>query len=143
MNLTIPTQSGSRTRTDGYDTLMISEYTLRLHGIRFRANLGASHSERSIPQEIVVDVELSLPAAILPKRDQRREAVDYEKVANLVVEEGLAERYRLLETYAARLVDRLLAETPATKVRVGATKLRVPTSQSVDKAVIELVATRG
>ena len=122
---------------------MISEYTLRLHGIRFRANLGASHSERSIPQEIVVDVELSLPVGILPKRDQRREAVDYEKVANLVVEEGLAERYRLLETYAARLAERLLAETPATRVRVGATKLRVPTSQSVDRAVIELVATRG
>jgi dihydroneopterin aldolase len=121
---------------------MIHAYTLRLHGIRFRTNLGASHSERSIPQEIVVDVELTLPVSALPGRDQRRDAVDYDKVANVVVEEGRSERYRLLETYAQRLVARLLAETPALTVRIAATKLRVPTSQSVDRAVVELVASR-
>jgi dihydroneopterin aldolase len=121
---------------------MLLEYSLRLHAIRFRANLGASHSERSIPQEIVVDVDLSLPVAVLPRRDHKREVVDYNTIANLVVETGLAEPYRLLETYARVLVDRLLAETPATCVRVAATKLRVPTSHSVDRAVVELVASR-
>src|SRR5215470_13555991 len=98
---------------------MVTEYTLRLHSIRFRTNMGASRSERSIPQEIVVDVELTLPVAALPKRDQRRDAVDYGVIADLVVEEGLAEPYHLLETYAQRLVKRLLAETPATQVKVG------------------------
>ncbi len=122
---------------------MVTEYTLRLQSIRFRTNMGASRSERSIPQEIVVDVELTLPVAALPKRDLRRDAVDYGVIADLVVEEGLAESYHLLETYAQRLVNRLLAETPALRVRVGATKLRVPTSHSVDRAVVELVAERG
>jgi dihydroneopterin aldolase len=121
---------------------MVQEYTLRLHGIRFRANLGASHSERAIPQEIVVDVELFLPVAALPRRDHKREVVDYSAIANLVVEAGLAESYRLLETYAKVLVERLLAETPALRVRVAATKLRVPTSHSVDRAIVELTATR-
>jgi dihydroneopterin aldolase len=121
---------------------MLLEYTLRLHAIRFRANLGASHSERSIPQEIVVDVDLSLPVMALPRRDHKREVVDYNTIANLVVETGLAEPYRLLETYARVLVDRLLAETPAMRVRVAATKLRVPTSHSVDRAVVELIASR-
>jgi dihydroneopterin aldolase len=121
---------------------MLLEYSLRLHSIRFRANLGASHSERAIPQEIVVDVDLSLPVAALPRRDHKREVVDYSTIANLVVETGLAEPYRLLETYARVLVDRLLAETPAIRVRVAATKLRVPTSHSVDRAVVELVASR-
>jgi 7,8-dihydroneopterin aldolase/epimerase/oxygenase len=122
---------------------MVTEYTLRLHSIRFRTNLGASRSERDIPQEIVVDVELTLPITALPKRDLRRDAVDYGVIADLVVEEGLRDQYHLLETYAQRLVDRLLAETPALRVRVGATKLRVPTTHSVDRAVVELVATRG
>ena len=121
---------------------MVSEYTLRLHAIRFRTNMGASKSEREIPQEILVDVELTLPPSALPKRDLRRDAVDYAFITNLVVEEGLAEPYHLLETYAQRLVNRLLAETPALRVRVGATKLRVPTSHSVDRAVVELVASR-
>jgi FolB domain-containing protein len=122
---------------------MVTEYTLRLHSIRFRTNMGASRSERSIPQEILVDVELTLPVAALPKRDLRRDAVDYGVLADLVVKVGVAEPYHLLETYAQRLVERILAETPATKVRVGATKLRVPTPHSVDRAVVELVATRG
>ena len=122
---------------------MLREYTLRLHGVRFRANLGASHSERALPQEIVVDVELILPLSAFPKRDVRRDAVDYGAVAEWVVEEGRAEPYRLLETFAQRLVDRLLRETPALRVRVSATKLRVPTSHSVDRAVVELVAHRG
>jgi dihydroneopterin aldolase len=121
---------------------MLREYTLRLQAVRFRANLGASHSERALPQEIVVDVELTLPVSAFPKRDVRRDAVDYGKVADMVVEVGRAESYRLLETFAQRLVERLLAETPAMRVRVAATKLRVPTSHSVDRAVVELVASR-
>jgi dihydroneopterin aldolase len=121
---------------------MLREYTLRLHAVRFRANLGASHSERALPQEIVVDVELTLPVSAFPKRDVRRDAVDYGKVADMIVEEGGAESYRLLETYAQRLIERLLRETPALRARVSATKLRVPTSHSVDRAVVELVADR-
>jgi dihydroneopterin aldolase len=121
---------------------MLREYTLRLESIRFRASVGASHSERSIPQEIVVDVELTLPVGALPKHDQKRDVVDYDAVASLVVAEGCAQPYRLLETYAQRLVEQLLKKTPASRVRVATTKLRVPTSHSVDRAVVELVATR-
>ena len=122
---------------------MIREYSLRLQAVRFRANVGASAAERSIPQDLVVDVDLELPVAALPKRDTKREVVDYDSVVRLVVEVGLAEPYRLLETYAQRLLERLLAETPALRVRVAVTKLRVPSTYSTDKAVAELVATRG
>jgi dihydroneopterin aldolase len=125
-----------------YPLPMLREYTMRLHGVRFRANLGVSHSERALPQEIVVDVELTLPLSAFPKRDVRRDAVDYGAVANMVVEEGQAENYRLLETFAQRLIERLMRETPALQARVSTTKLRVPTSHAVDRAVVELVATR-
>jgi dihydroneopterin aldolase len=121
---------------------MIREYTLRLHAVRFRANIGASAAERSIPQDLVVDVDLELPVSALPKRDTKREVVDYDAVVRLVVEVGLEEPYRLLEVYAARLLDRLLAATPAMRVRVAATKLRVPSTYSVDQAVVELVGSR-
>jgi dihydroneopterin aldolase len=121
---------------------MLREYVLRLQAIRFRANLGASSSERAIPQEIVVDVELTLPVSAMPAHDNKRDVVDYNAVANLVVDEGLAKPWRLLETYAARLVEQLLEKTPAVRVKISATKLRVPTTHSVDKAIVELVGTR-
>jgi dihydroneopterin aldolase len=121
---------------------MVREYVLRLQAIRFRANLGASSSERAIPQEILVDVELTLPTSALPAHDNKRDVVDYNAVANVVVAEGLAKPWRLLETYAQRVVEELLDKTPALRVRVSATKLRVPTTHSVDRAVVELVGVR-
>ncbi len=121
---------------------MIREYTLRLQSVRFRANIGASAAERAIPQDLVVDVDLHLPVLSLPRRDAKREVVDYDLVVRLVVEVGLAEPYRLIEVYVQRLLERLLAETPALRVRVAATKLRVPSTYSTDKAVVELVGSR-
>jgi 7,8-dihydroneopterin aldolase/epimerase/oxygenase len=121
---------------------MLREYVMRLQGIRFRANMGASSSERAIPQEVVVDVDLTLPITALPRRDHKQDVVDYDAVATLVVEEALNVQHRLLETYAQRVVERLLERTPAVRVRVAATKLRVPTRHSVDRAVVELVADR-
>ena len=121
---------------------MIREYTLRLHGVRFRASIGASAAERSIPQDLVVDVDLELPVSALPKRDTKREVVDYDRAVRLVVEVGLAESYRLLEVYAQRVLERLLAETPAIRVRVAVTKSRVPSTYSTDQAVVELIGTR-
>jgi dihydroneopterin aldolase len=121
---------------------MIREYTLRLEAVRFRGNIGASAAERSIPQDLVVDVDLELPVSALPKRDAKREVVDYDLAVRLVVEVGLAEPYRLLEIYAQRLLERLLAETPASRVRVAVTKSRVPSTYSTEKAVVELVGSR-
>lgn len=121
---------------------MLREYRLRVHAIRFRAKVGASRTERAMPQELLVDVELELPVSAFPKRDQRREVVDYDGVVRLVVEVGQLEPYRLLETYSERVLERLLAETPASRARVSVTKLRVPSTHSVDRAVVELVGSR-
>ncbi|MET0794789.1 MAG: dihydroneopterin aldolase [Polyangiaceae bacterium] len=121
---------------------MIREYTLRLHGVRFRASIGASAAERAIPQDLVVDVDLELPVSALPKRDAKREVVDYDHAVRLVVEVGLAEPYRLLEVYAQRVLERLLLETPALRVRVAVTKSRVPSTYSTDQAVVELIGSR-
>jgi FolB domain-containing protein len=121
---------------------MLAEYTMRLHGIRFRTNVGASRSERAIPQELVVDVDLYLPLSALPEHDDRKEVVDYDAVSRMVVEEGTSATYRVLEMYVQRVVTRLLAETPAERVRVAVTKRRVPTLHSVDKAIVELLASR-
>jgi dihydroneopterin aldolase len=120
----------------------IDEYSLRLRGIRFHAHLGVSRTERATQQEVIVDVDLTLPVSALPEHDEKRDVVNYDAVARTVVDEGLARPHRLLETYVGRVVERLFEETPATKVRVAATKRRVPTKYPVDAAIVELVANR-
>lgn len=117
-------------------------YRIILRGVRFRARMGASRSERDIPQDVSVDVDVTLPFERMPQTDNVREVFDYDWVARLVVEEGTAVSHRLLETYARLLLDRLLAETPATHIRVSVSKVRVPTTHSVDAVVVELSAAR-
>lgn len=120
----------------------LTRYSIRLDGIRFRARHGASDSERDLPQDFVADLEVVLPTALLPEADERHRVYDYDVLASLVVREGTGNSYRLLESLASRLLDRLFAETPALSVSVRLRKFGPPTAASVDSAAIELAAER-
>ncbi len=123
--------------------VILKEYRIRLDGVRFRSKHGASSSERRLPQDFVANVELSLPTSELPRGDDRRDVVDYDRIASAIVDEGTARSYRLLETLARRIVDRLFADSPATSVRIVITKARPPTSSSVEAASVELLMSRA
>ena len=118
------------------------EYRIRLDGVRFRSKHGASSSERKLPQDFVANVELSLPTTELPAGDDRRDVVDYDRIASAIEDEGTARSYRLLETLARRIVDRLFKDSAATSIRVVITKSRPPTSTSVEAASVELLVSR-
>lgn len=120
----------------------VRDYRIRLDGVRFRSRHGASASERRLPQDFVATVELSLSPAVLPASDDRREVVDYDRIASAIVEEGTSRSCRLLETLAKRIVERIFAEFPATSVRISITKPRPPTSSSVEAAAVELLISR-
>ena len=115
-----------------------SSYAIRLDNIRFRAKHGVSDSERDLPQDFLVTVEVSLPVAVLPGQDRMADVFDYDRLASIVVAEGTAAPYKLLERFGARLLERFFAETPATRVRVSITKLRPPTESSVDAVTVTL-----
>lgn len=121
---------------------VVPTYKIALKGVRFRARVGASRSERDLPQDVTVDVTLTLPYSTMPQRDHVRDVFDYDAVARLVVEEGMARQHRLLESYTRVILERLLAETPATHVVVAVTKVRAPTTHSVDAITVELSAER-
>jgi dihydroneopterin aldolase len=116
----------------------ISAYRIRLEGIRFRARHGASDAERYLLQDFVVDLEITLPVELLPASDERNRVYDYDVLANLVVEEGTAHSYKLLETLAKRLIQRILTDSPAIAATVRLRKFGPPTSASVDTVAIEL-----
>lgn len=120
----------------------IETYRIRLEGIRFRARHGVSRAERDLPQDFVVHLDVTLPTATLPRTDSRARVFDYDQLASLVVDEGTAVSYKLLETLAERLISRILADTPAVAVQVQVKKFGPPTSASVDAVAIELTGRR-
>ncbi len=116
----------------------ITSYAIRLEGIRFRARHGASDAERYLLQDFVVDLEVALPPSKLPESDERACVYDYDALASLVVEEGTKTSYKLLETLARRLLERILSDTPALSATVRLRKFGPPTTASVDTVAIEL-----
>jgi 7,8-dihydroneopterin aldolase/epimerase/oxygenase len=123
-------------------SLALGRYRIRMAGIRFRARHGVTRAERGLAQDFTVDVDLELPIAELPAKDELRDVFDYDRIATVVVEEGTRGSYRLLETLAQRLVARLLEETPALSVGVKVRKFAPPTDASVEHVAIELEAAR-
>ncbi len=125
------------------EDLAVTRYAIRLEGIRFRARHGASDSELDLPQDFVADLEVTLPIAQLPASDERTQVYDYDALATLVVREGTGASYRLLESLARRLLERLFAETPALAATIRLRKFGPPTTQSVDSAAVELAAIKS
>ena len=124
-------------------TAPVDAYRIRLEGIRFRARHGASRAERDLPQDFVVHLDVTLPVALLPRADARARVFDYDKLATLVVDEGTSVSYKLLETLAQRVIERVLADTPALAVTVQVKKFGPPTSASVDAVAVELTGHRA
>lgn len=120
----------------------VTRYAIRLEGIRFRARHGASDAERDLPQDFVADLEVTLPVDRLPETDERGRVYDYDVLSSLVVEEGTRTSYKLLESLAKRLVERVFTDTPALALTVRLRKFGPPTTASVDSAAIELSATK-
>ncbi len=138
-----PASARGRALADSPAVHAVTEYRIRLDGIRFRGHHGVSTSERALPQDFLVSLEALLPLGVLPSGDAIADVFNYDRLATLVVEEGTRQQCRLLETLAQRVITRVLADTPATKVSVAVTKSRPPTRSSVDSVTVELRATRG
>ena len=100
--------------------------TLTLTGLRFNANLGILELEKTAPQPIQVDAELSLGAQpLLPHDDDIHDVLDYRKVRKIIIDECTAEHVNLLETLIGKLVNRLMQLPGVMGVRVKIAKLEI------------------
>ena len=100
--------------------------TLTLTGLRFNANLGILELEKTAPQPIQVDAELSLGAQpLLPHDDDIHDVLDYRKVRKIIIDECTAEHVNLLETLIGKLANRLMQLPGVMGVRVKIAKLEI------------------
>jgi dihydroneopterin aldolase len=86
------------------------------------AVIGVHDWERDITQTLVFSVDLAADVRTAARRDDLADALDYSAVARTivsVVEEG---RFRLIETAAERVADRLLSDHPVAWLRLEVRK---------------------
>ena len=99
---------------------------LTLTGLRFDANLGILDAEKTAPQPIQVDAELSLGTQPLtPRDDDILHVLDYRKVRQIIIDECQAEHVNLLESLIGKLANRLMQLPGVMGVRVKIAKLEI------------------
>ena len=99
---------------------------LTLTGLRFDANLGILEHEKTAPQPIQVDAELSLGAQpLVPSDDEINHVLDYRKVRQIIIAECTAQHVNLLETLIGKLAYRLMQLPGVLGVRVKIAKLEI------------------
>ncbi len=114
---------------------LITTFRARVEGLAVQARCGVADEERATPQPLRVDLDYLYEAR---EGDDLSNTVDYGTIIESVA--GLLEReeFRLLETGARMVGERVLDEAPAVReVTVAVTKLCVPVEREVSAVSVE------
>src|SRR5213080_734241 len=99
-----------------HDRILIS-------GIDCVAAIGVTPEERTIKQRLSIDIEIIVDAAHAARSDSLRDAIDYSKIATLVMEVCHGRHFHLIETLAELLAGEILAGFPTPQVLVLVRKI--------------------
>ncbi len=110
-----------------------------VRGLAVQAVIGVHDWEREITQTLVVSVDLAADVRQAAATDDLADALDYSAVAQAIASVLQEGRFRLIETAAERVAERLLADHPVTWLRL---ELRKPISAAAYTAAITIERSR-
>jgi len=107
------------------------------------ASIGVTPEERTMKQRLSIDVEFSTDASRPALHDSLKDAVDYAKVAAVVMHVCEGRPFHLIETVADHLAARILKDFPILEVRVLVRKLSPVVEPRVEFVSVEIIRTRA
>ena len=111
---------------------------VELERIRVEGRHGVGEEERSRPQAFEVSVRATVDIARAAAADDIEEALDYSRLASLVVEIVEGESYHLLEALCWRIASATAERFPAQRVWVKVAKLSPPMPVRLAYAAVEM-----
>jgi dihydroneopterin aldolase len=93
-----------------------------VHGLSVQAVIGLHDWERDITQTLVFDVEMAADVPGAARTDDLADALDYTAVAQTIASVVRDGRFRLIETAAERVAERLLADHQVAWLRLEVRK---------------------
>jgi 7,8-dihydroneopterin aldolase/epimerase/oxygenase len=93
-----------------------------VEGIKFHGFHGLTKLERQVGVRLSVDVTIEMDLEKSGRSDRMSDTIDYALVHKKVIEVGRGNSYRLLETFALKLLDEFLASFPVERVTVRVRK---------------------
>ena len=113
-----------------------------LKNVRVFTNHGCLHEEELIGSEYRVDLEVITDLTKSAKTDDLADTVDYVSL-NRIIKEEMAQRSKLLEQVAQRIIDRVLNEEQMVQqVEVQVAKINPPIGGDVESVVICMMQRR-
>jgi len=112
----------------------VTDY-VSIRDLSVSAVIGVHDWEREVEQTLLISVDMAADVRKAAASDNLADALDYSAVASTitaVVREG---RFRLIETAAERVAERLLADFPVTWLRL---ELRKPITAGAYTAAITI-----
>ncbi|HUG43026.1 MAG TPA: dihydroneopterin aldolase [Acidobacteriota bacterium] len=94
---------------------------IELKGIRCMSQIGVSARERGARQELRIDLALQVDVRRAVEGDDLNETVNYRRLVRTVQNTASSNSFRLIETLASRLLDRLFE----TEDRIQNARIRV------------------
>ena len=87
-----------------------------------QAVIGVHDWEREITQTLVFTVDMAADVSVAARHDDLADALDYSAVARSIASVVRDGRFRLIETAAERVAERLLADHPVSWLRLEVRK---------------------
>ena len=113
---------------------------IRLNNIRVHAWHGCLKEESIIGSDYSVDLEVSADLTHPSSSDKLSDTVDYVHLNNIVKEE-MAQKSKLLEHVAKRILNRVFQELPAVQTaEISVSKINPPIGGDVESVTVVLSA---
>lgn len=110
--------------------------------LEFQAHCGTTAAERDRPQPVAVDLDLQCEAGEAAATDDLVRTIDYQRVAQRVMEVATERPYHLLETLAEDAARTLFSEFPVARLRLWVRKIVPPVAQVQGSVGVRLDRTR-
>jgi len=111
-----------------------------IYQIEFDGHIGITEEERSVPQPISVDIELT--CNINTCSDNLYDTIDYDALCKKIMEIGRTTSLNLIEALAEKIVQNALQDAMVTSVLVRVKKCHPPLKEIKGGFVVEILRQR-
>lgn len=112
-------------------------------GLRFRGCHGVLPSEKTNPQDFLVDLELNLDLRAAGRMDRVELTVDYSQVFDLVRTMVEEKTFNLIEALADNIANKIIECFPVQSVKVTVYKPQAPVEGEFDYFAVCICRERG
>ena len=116
---------------------------LVIERLEFEGFVGIEEKERTVPQALAIDLELSLDFSEASFTDNLKNTVDYAVVAERILAIGKQEQFVLIETLAERLAEVIMREHTVLKLHLWVRKLHPPLDMKLGSVGARIVRHSG